>query len=286
MRYELIKKIYIEGSDELKSKFKTLKYVQKYLTPEELQWINDNCKGTTLSEKIADLKKISSDNISKKKKVVVVKRKKKPTEQLSIEEGKKQPTYRYKGLGFFSKAQLAYYMYAEKNGLNLTINTDKNVYKFFNKDNYPQSWTPFFKLDGKYLDVKQSCDASKESYWPYKKVIAKREGIIIVSEKEMTRIIKKLYNERGSKVFQRCKVKTEKDFKREVVKITSEDQIKDLYERRNDNIKVSFICKRCGEKDFQSVRTVLHFGNMVCKRCRRKESTNLKKSMSQGPTDS
>lgn len=85
---------------------------------------------------------------------------------------------------------------------------------------------------------------------------------------------------KGEKYMKQHRRKTDKDFKRRVLLITSPDDIPlKVYEKRNDNIKIKLYCSKCGKADFQSPKTVLHFNNLLCKSCRRKL---IKKSKKQG----
>lgn len=76
---------------------------------------------------------------------------------------------------------------------------------------------------------------------------------------------------KGVKYLRQFKKKNDKDFKRNIIEVKSEDDIPvKVYEKRNANIKIKLHCSKCGCVDYQSPKTVLHFNNLLCKRCRRK----------------
>lgn len=79
----------------------------------------------------------------------------------------------------------------------------------------------------------------------------------------------------GPKYFKQFKKKNDKDFKRNIIEVTNEDDIPIIvYEYRNKNIKIKFHCTKCGCVDYQSPKTILHFDNLLCKRCRRKNENS------------
>lgn len=243
---EIRDKIFINGTLRVK-----LPFIQKYLTQDEIEWVNTFCKGNTFAEKIWSLSTPSK---------VIVKTKSKPIKKV-------YSNYVYKGIPFDKPQALIYYILSDG---TVTLNTT-DVFFFLDSKNKKHRYMPLFRCaDGILLDIETEC-GFEENYWPYKKAIAEANNFKFITLAEMKIITSVFYKKFGGKYLKQFKKKRDKDFKRTIIEVENESDIKSkVFEKRNANVKIKFYCKSCGAVDYQSPKTVLHFNNLLCGSCRRK----------------
>ena len=67
------------------------------------------------------------------------------------------------------------------------------------------------------------------------------------------------------------RLQNEKDIKRNIVEYTSKDEV---FQYRNSNVKLHYICKSCSVDVYTTYYLATHFNDFLCKHCRKKASFN------------
>lgn len=238
MKEILVAKIY--AGDKLLKKYLNPAYRQKYFTQEEINWIEKNCKGSTFIEKLQNIKNVKSKVIIKKK-------------------PKKSPRYVYNNIDFYSAEALAYYI------IHPDISLNKKMFKYFNNENIEHAYFPEFVHKGKILSTKAPTNKWTET-------IVSLNNIQIITKEEIKECFVQLRKKRIK--LSQFKRKIDEDIKRKIIELNDSSEIPTIHEKRNSNIKIKFFCEKCHRVDFQSPKTVLHFGNLYCSSCRRRSFKN------------
>ena len=80
-----------------------------------------------------------------------------------------------------------------------------------------------------------------------------------------------IFKKYGKNYLKQFRLKNEKDIKRKIVEYTSKD---DVFQYRNDNVKLHYVCKSCSVDVYTTYYLATHFNDFLCKHCRKKASFN------------
>ena len=80
-----------------------------------------------------------------------------------------------------------------------------------------------------------------------------------------------IFKKYGKNYLKQFRLKNERDIKRKIVEYTSKD---DVFQYRNDNIKLHYVCKSCSVDVYTTYYLATHFNDFLCKHCRKKVSFN------------
>ena len=174
--------------------------------------------------------------------------------------------YVFENIRFDSSWELAYFIYMRDNNYNIKRNKEK-FFKYFDNKNISHKYFPDFIVDGNYVEIKSSYIMDGED-WTYKKAIIEVNNITLISDDEIKKYFKYVYNKYGKNYLKQFKVKTDKDFKRQIIEVKQLSEVDDLYEKRNSNVKIKYFCQNCGKVKYLSIKEFLHFKDLKCKKCR------------------
>jgi hypothetical protein len=252
MKQQLLSKL-INEDGSIKFKFLNPKYVQKYLTPEELEYLK-SCPGNTLQEKY---------NYLNNKVIIEHQDNSIPNQKLQNEH-----CYHYQGEQFDSSWQLAFWIYHKDHNHTIGHNCKKIFYYYKGK----KRWVvPDFVLDRKLITIKG--DNFREGLkwnklWPHEEKALKRHKVIIIWHEDIKPFLYYVRGKYGVNYLKSFRRKTYKDYKRKIIPVNT---VEEAFPYRNDNVRFSFICKKCGEKVATTYFILDHFKDFLCKRCRKKE---------------
>lgn len=177
--------------------------------------------------------------------------------------------YIYKNESFDSSWELAFYIKNIDDGVDIKRNHSA-YFKFFDKKGKVHYYFPDFIINGAFVEIKGDYLTKNpyngENFWVYKEAIIKANNIKLYFQKDIKPYIDYVRNKYGKNFLKQFK--KDKNSKRKIIEIENEDDIKSLFEKRNSNIKIKYNCSNCGVTELHSVRTVLHFNNLLCRKCR------------------
>ena len=91
-----------------------------------------------------------------------------------------------------------------------------------------------------------------------------------------------IFKKYGKNYLKQFRLKNEKDIKRKIVEYTSKD---DVFQYRNDNVKLHYVCKSCSVDVYTTYYLATHFNDFLCKHCRKRallKQISLIKNSKQG----
>jgi hypothetical protein len=258
MKQQTLSKI-LNKDGSIKFKFLNTKYAQKYLTLEELNYLN-SCPGGSLHEKYNYLTKDIQKNTQISSQISSQIPQKEPEQKIEISP------YYYQSEQFDSAQELAFWIYHRDHKHAIRRNYKKLFYFYKRKKRYI---IPDFILDKKLIEVKG--DNFKKGLewnklWPYEEKVLKKHNVAILWHDDIKPFLYYIRGKYGAKYLKSFKQKTCRDYKRKIIPV---DTVEDAFPYRNDNVKFSYTCKKCGRKVITTYFILDHFKDYLCKKCRK-----------------
>ena len=189
----------------------------------------------------------------------------------NTEEGRRQSVrrYYYQGEKFDSSWELAFWIYHKDNNISI-IHNEKKLFSY--KSDGKIKWiVPDFIVGKTIIEIKGDHFKKSLSFnrdWPDKEACLKNHNVKIIWNDGIKKYLKYVRDKYGDNYLRQFKKKSKNDYKRKIIDIKT---IREVFELRNKNIKVSYSCLSCNDQVITSVSNVQHHPDFLCKTCRKKQ---------------